>query len=309
MILNTGSRTDIPAFYSEWFINRLKAGYVLVRNPYYPKMIHKYLLSPDVIDCIVFCTKNPAPMLEKMDELKKYRTFWFVTITPYGRAVEPNVPDKHEVMESFKKLSQVSGRKRTAWRYDPVFISGAYDIAYHKRAFEKIACTLSGYTEMCVISFIDLYEKTKKNFPGIREVTQEEMEELAVYFKEVCDRYGMTLRTCHEDHGLAKYGIDISGCMTKEVLENAADITLKVPSHSLAREGCTCLLGSDIGAYNTCAHGCRYCYANDDMKLVYDNMKKHDPESPILTGYPAEDDVITEAVQKSWLERRITLDL
>lgn len=121
MIIQTGMRTDIPAFYSKWFLNRIKDGYVCVRNPYNPKQVTKYSLSPEVVDLIAFCTKNPLPMLPFLDKLKPYGQYWFVTITPYGRDVEPNVPDKETVMEGLKKLSDVVGVDSIGWRYDPIF--------------------------------------------------------------------------------------------------------------------------------------------------------------------------------------------
>ena len=157
MILNTGSRTDIPAYYSDWFYNRIKAGYVLVRNPYYPSQITKYLLSPDVIDVMVFCTKNPFPMLGRLSLLSTFDTFWFVTITPYGAEIEPHVPPREQVIASFRQLSAEVGSRRMSWRYDPVLITEQYSIQYHIEQFQKMAEALSGYTEQCVISFIDLY--------------------------------------------------------------------------------------------------------------------------------------------------------
>lgn len=120
MIIQTGMRTDIPAFYSEWFVNRIKEGYVLVRNPYNESQVTRYSLSPDFVDLIAFCTKNPAPMLSSMDVLKDYGQYWFVTITPYGRDIEPNVPDKPVVMENFKRLSDIVGVDSIGWRYDPM---------------------------------------------------------------------------------------------------------------------------------------------------------------------------------------------
>ena len=119
MIINTGQRTDIPAFYSDWFINRLKAGFVLVRNPYDYHRVARYRLTPDVVDLFGFCTKNPDPMLPHMDVLKPFGQYWFVTITPYGKETEPWVPDKLDVLGSFKALSDIVGIDSIGWRYDP----------------------------------------------------------------------------------------------------------------------------------------------------------------------------------------------
>ena len=147
MIINTGSRTDIPAFFSEWFYNRIKEGYVCVRNPYYPSQVQRYRLSPEVVDCLIFCTKNPTPMLPRLSELDAFRQFWGVTITPYGKEIEPYVPDKEVVMNSFKRLSERIGIKAISWRYDPIFISEKYSVEWHIEAFARMAENLSSYTE------------------------------------------------------------------------------------------------------------------------------------------------------------------
>ena len=174
MILHTGLRTDIPAFYPEWLANRIKEGFALVRNPINPNQITKYRISPDVVDVISFCTKNPAPFFPYMDLLNEYAQCWFVTITPYGKDIEPHVPDKERVMESFCRLSERVGRNAVIWRYDPIFVLDKYTVEFHLEAFEHMAKTLSGYTDTCIISFIDLYKKVKRNFPEVGEVSAED---------------------------------------------------------------------------------------------------------------------------------------
>ncbi len=309
MILNTGSRTDIPAFYSEWFMNRVREGFVLVRNPYYPKQIYRYRLTPDVVDVLSFCTKNPGPMLEHLEELKRFRQLWYVTLTPYAKDIEPGVPDKHEVIRSFQKLSETIGSDAVIWRYDPVFLSERYTMEYHQRAFQKICSELQGYTKRVVVSFIDLYQKTVKNFPEVREVSKTDQEILTEYFVKTAAAHGMQVYLCLEDKALERFGAIASGCMTQEVIEDALHIHLDVPRSQMnAREGCSCLLGSDIGMYNTCAHFCRYCYANYDRESVIRNMRMHDPASPLLCGTVQKDDIITEAKQVSYLDGQMRLD-
>lgn len=309
MIINTGQRTDIPAFYSDWFVNRLKAGFVLVRNPYNPRSVTRYRLSPEVVDLIGFCTKNPAPMLPHMDLLRPYGQFWYVTITSYGKEIEPGVPDKREVLESFRRLSDTVGPDCVGWRYDPVFISGDYPAERHIRAFEYMAKTLSGYTRTAVISFVDLYEKTKRNFPEVRPVTAEQRLLLGKAFVEIAGQYGMTVRPCGEGDELARFGVDCSGCMTVAMYEQALGRRLKVPKTAPARKECACYLGGDIGAYNTCGHLCRYCYANYDAATVRKNLAAHDPESPLLIGHLEPGDQVHEAKQESWIDPQITMEL
>ncbi|MBE5960378.1 MAG: DUF1848 domain-containing protein [Lachnospiraceae bacterium] len=308
MIINTGSRTDIPAYYSEWFYNRIKEGFVLARNPYNREQIIRYQLNPEVVDCIVFCTKNPAPMLKRLDELSSFGQMWFVTITPYGKEIEPNVPKKEEVMEAFKQLSQRAGIHAVSWRYDPIFITEQYSLEYHLDAFEKMAKNLSGYTDHCIISFIDLYEKTKRNFRQARAVTASEQDLIGKEFVKIGDRYGIRIKTCLEGTELKKYGIDVSGCVTQPVIERAIGCNLSIPKKvKPAREGCDCLLGNDIGAYNSCGHGCVYCYANYDDETVMWNMRQHDRNSPLLIGQLQEGDKAKEAEQKSYLDHQLKL--
>ncbi len=307
MILNTGSRTDIPAFYSAWFYNRIREGYVLVRNPYYPLQVSRYLLKPELIDAMVFCSKNPAPMLDELALLSAFDTFWFVTITPYRRDIEPYVPPKEQVISAFQRLSAQVGRKRISWRYDPVFITKQYSVSWHAEQFRRMADTLSGYTGQCVVSFIDLYEKTKRNFPGVQSVTAGEKEALIDAFSRTAARTGLQIHLCCEDAGLVRSHVDASGCLSKEVLEQAIGCRLSVPRRKGIRSECDCLLGADIGAYNTCGHGCLYCYANYDRATVRRNMDMHDPSSPLLIGTVSEHDVIKQAEQVSWKDRQMSL--
>lgn len=307
MILNTGSRTDIPAFYSTWFYNRVKEGYVCTRNPYNPKQVRRYQINPDVVDILSFCTKNPAPMLERIHELDAFRQFWFVTLTPYGKDIEPNVPDKHLIITEIQQLSQMAGKQAVGWRYDPIFINQKYSIDYHLRAFQTICDQLQGYISFCVISFIDLYAKTKKNFPDVQEVSPAQQTFLAKRMSAIASAHGIPIRACCESTSLQKYGIITDGCMTKQVLEAATGCQLIMPKKSAARAQCTCLLGDDIGMYNTCGHGCLYCYANYDNNTVRSNMKKHDPDSPFLIGNYQKDDIIIDVDQRTWVNRQISL--
>lgn len=307
MILNTGSRTDIPAYYSEWFCNRIKDGSVLVRNPYNPNAVTRYRLHPDVVDAIIFCSKNPAPMLDKLSAFSAFETFWFVTITPYGKDIEPFVPDKEKVLAAFIRLSETVGANRMSWRCDPIFLSDTYTVDFHIKSFERMAQKLSGYTNQVVVSFIDLYEKTKKNFPGVQSVSPADQEQLISAFSKTAARYDLQIHLCCENAHLVRPGVDAAGCMSKEVLEKALDTRLDVPKKKTARTACSCLLGGDIGAYNTCGHGCLYCYANYDAHTVKSNMAQHDPASPLLIGHLLPEDVIHDAVQKRWRDDQLWL--
>ena len=295
MIINTGQRTDIPAFYAHWFANRLKEGFVCVRNPYYPHQVSRYSLNPTVVDVIGFCTKNPAPMFPYMELLKDYGQYWFVTITPYGKDIEPNVPDKHQLLEDFKKLSDIVGVNSVGWRYDPIFITDKYTMDYHLRAFEKMATALEGYTKTVVISFIDLYPKVKRNFPEAKE------------FIRIAAAHGMTVKPCAEGDELAEFGADCSGCIKISDYEKAIGKRLNAPKKKGARAECACYLSCDIGAYNTCRHLCKYCYANAEPSKVLEHSSMHDPESPFLIGNYQNGDTVHDVLQKSWIDEQMTL--
>ena len=308
MIISAGMRTDIPAFFNDWFYNRIHEGFVCVRNPYYPEQVTRYLLDPDVVDCIHFCTKNPQPMETRLDEIRHFRQYWSVTITPYGQDIEPLVPDKAKVIASFQRISAKVGARAMSWRYDPIFITDKYNVDFHIQSFEKMAAQLSGYTEQCVISFIDLYAKTRRNFPAAKEVSKADQLLLGKAFAEISDKYHIQIRSCCEGTALAPFGIDTSGCLTQSVLEHALGESLVIPkSKKSQRPECNCLLGSDIGAYNTCAHGCLYCYANFNQALVHENLAQHDPLSPFLIGNARQNDILKKAKQESYIDSQLSL--
>jgi hypothetical protein len=307
MIISTGMRTDIPAFYSKWFINRIRAGYVCTRNPYNESQVTKYLLDEKLVDCLCFCTKNPAPLFAYFDELAKFRQFWFVTITPYGREIEPYVPDKMTVIKSFQTLSQKVGINAVGWRYDPIFYGMGWDRQKHIEVFERMAKLLNGYTHTCVISILDMYNKVKRNVPDIYPPDKQEQLILLKEFVRIGKQNGITIKGCYEGDFLKEVGVDCSGCQTQEDIERAIGVKLNVPNRKNARGQCNCLLGNDIGIYNSCGHLCKYCYANADKQVVLSNMKKHNPDSPFLIGGNQPGDKVTLANQKSFINGQLGL--
>ena len=175
----------------------------MVHNPYSQQQVTKYKITPEIVDVISFCTKNPAPFLPYMKLIEKYGQYWYVTITPYGKEIEPNVPVKEVVMQDFIRLSNIVGVKSVGWRYDPIFISDEYTIERHISDFEKMAMVLQGYTETCVISFIDLYKKVVRNFPEVKSVGMEDRiiignnnSIIVIYFINILER-GFSFLTGH----------------------------------------------------------------------------------------------------------------
>ena len=301
MILHTGMRTDIPAFYAPWFVNRLRAGEVCVRNPYDGQQVTRYLLDPRVVDLIAFCTKNPAPMLPHIDLLAPFGQFWYVTITPYGRDIEPHVLPWQEVARSFRQLSAIVGIHRIGWRYDPIIIDERHTIDWHRQQFAQMAEMLAGATQMVVISFLMRYAKTRRNFPTSRDVTRSERLELGACIVETARTHGMTVYPCGGGDELAAFGADTGGCMTPRIYERALGRQIRFPKYQRHRKECDCYLGADIGAYDSCPHLCRYCYANTHFIRVAKNRCRHDPGSSFLIGHAEPGDRVHNAVQESWL--------
>ena len=281
----------------------------MVRNPFNPHQINQYALNPEAVDALCFCTKNPEPMIPRVKELRNFRQIWHVTITAYGKDVEPGVPAVERVVDSFKRLSDEVGVRCISWRYDPIFLSPTYTKQRHLETFSYIARSLRGYTESCIFSFIDLYRKTVRNFPEVKRVSHEEQQEMVRAMAEIGESEGMKLISCLENPEFAKLGVDTTGCLTKEKIEKAAGIRLRIPGRERGevRKGCSCLLGHDIGAYNSCPHLCRYCYADYDGKEVMERIRLHNPYSSLLIGTPGEEDKITEVPVRSWIEREMNL--
>lgn len=311
MIISASRKTDIPAFYSEWFINRIKEGFVYTRNPMNAHQISKISLNPEVVDCIAFWTKNPIPMIPHLDELKDYNYYFQFTLTGYGRDVEVNLPDKKkELLPAFQEISKKIGAERVIWRYDPIAINERYTQEVHLHAFEQIAEALNGYTEKCVISFVDFYQKIQKNMNdlNVRDLSAESMTDLAKKMYEIATVNDMKLATCAERIDLSSIGIEHNACIDKNVIEKICGGRLKAKKDPSQRPECQCVESRDIGTYNTCGHGCRYCYANYSPKTVKDSMAKYDPNSPILCDSINEGngDVINEVKAKSILDRQMS---
>jgi len=302
MIINTGQRTDIPAFYSDWLVNRIREGYVMVRNPYYPNLVTRFSLDPKVVDIIGFCTKNPKPMLKHLDILKPYGQIWFVTITAYDSDIEPNVPPIDEVIESFIELSKRLGKDRVIWRYTPIIINEKYTVEKHIERFKYILSKVKDYTSYVVYGFLDLYDKIKKN-TSFSDGSDIDKIRITKEFKSLCDTYNLSLRLCSKEKWLKEYGIDTNGCMRFEDYERALGKYLNIKDKMEARKNyCSCYLSNDIGAYNSCLHLCKYCYANGMVQTIKRNNSLHNPKSPFLIGDKRSDDIVKVAEQVSFID-------
>lgn len=290
MILNVSGRTDVVAFYTMWFINRYNEGFVDVRNPIYPKLVNRIYFCD--VDLIYFCTKNPRPIIAFLPKINKPIIF-NVTLTPYKKDIEPNVPNKNEVIEDIKKISRIIGKENIYVRYDPIFLSDKYTISYHIKAFNKICELLDGYISKIIVSFIDDYKNVRKNMNilKIKNPTKEDFKEIGLNFSGIAKKHNISVQTCSEYNNLSEYGFTIGNCISKE---EAYRLTFKNYSKWTSRNNkyCNCVNMVDIGEYNTCNHLCKYCYANFDEKRINSNILKHNPKSTLLIGELKEDDEI-----------------
>ena len=312
MIISASRRTDIPTYYSDWFINRIKEKYVYVRNPINAHQISKISLSPSVVDGIVFWTKNPIPMIDKLYMLNDYAYYFQFTLNAYGKDVERCVPSKNEyIIPAFQKLSDLIGKDKVIWRYDPIFINKTYTMNYHIHYFEELAKRLCNYTTKCTISFLDLYKKTERNVCNldIQQMTPDMQETLAKNLVEIAHKYGLKMDTCAEKIDLQQYGIEHARCIDDRLFEKILNCPLNVKKDKNQRLECGCVESVDIGAYNTCLNGCRYCYANFSDKSVSNNREKHNPLSPLIIGEVGSDDKVTERKMCSYMVNQIKFDI
>lgn len=303
MILSVSRRTDIPAFYSKWFYKRMEEGYVLVRNPMNAKQVSKILLSPELIDCIVFWTKNPKDLMQGLDKLKDYNYYFQFTLNPYDNTIEVDVPDKKTLINAFIELSRKVGSQKVIWRYDPILLTPKLTKEYHYRCFERLAEILHPYTQRCVISFLDLYYKTERNMKSLDIIpfSNEDMMEIAQKFSVIAKKYGFLLETCSENIDFSKFGINHSKCIDDRLISSIIGKVISVDKDPNQRKACGCVKSIDIGMYNTCRHNCLYCYANFSKNTVAKNCLQHNPDAPLLYGSLDGSETIKDREMKSYV--------
>ena len=265
-----------------------------------------------MVDCIVFWTKNPADMIEKLKYLEDYVYYFQFTLTGYGKDMEPNLPNKREeLISTFRTLSEKTGKEKVIWRYDPVLISDRYTMDYHLKAFEEIASSLADDTDKVVISFVDLYAKTQRNTKelGIRQMTKNEMIRLAAQMAQIASKYHLIIESCAEQIDLQNVGIQHGSCIDKKLIEKLLGCRLLGEKDKNQREACGCLESVEVGAYNTCLNGCKYCYANVNDEKVKENVRLYDQDSPLLCGNIGPEDKITDRKVKSLKDPQLSFEM
>lgn len=300
MILSASRRTDIPAFYLDWFLERLRQGEILVRNPMRPRQVKRIAFRPADVDGIVFWTKNPAPILGALDRLAEYPFYLLYTLNPYGPDLEGDVPAERERLDVFRRLADRLGPERVVWRYDPIVISDRYNEAFHEDNFSRLAAALSGHTGECKTSFLAPYPKIGR---AIRELglvlpDADAKKRLAARLRQAAENSRIVLSACC-DPDLADAGLVPAACVDAGRLGRIGGRAVPSRKDSGQRKNCSCSESVDVGAYNTCTHACRYCYANHSAGNARANRQAHNPLSPLLSGTLHEDDEVTDRKSQS----------
>jgi hypothetical protein len=279
-------------------LKRLEAGFVVVPNPRNPKRLGRVDLSPDVVDCIVFWKKNAAPMVDKLRQVEAmgYPFYFQFTLPPYDRLIEVNLPPKAKLVETFKELSSCIGAERVVWRYDSVMLDIGHSVSWHFEQFGQLCEKLHSFTRRCIISFVDPYKSIGNS---LQAVGHEEMAAIASGFSEIAAQYGLGLFTCAEEINLDKYGIGHASCIDRELIEQILGCKITAKKDKNQRPTCQCIESVDIGAYNTCINGCAYCYATSGGGSALRLKQNHDKNAPMLTGYPAGDEIVTDRTMQS----------
>ncbi|OGO42122.1 MAG: hypothetical protein A2W36_05155 [Chloroflexi bacterium RBG_16_58_14] len=297
MITSASRRTDIPAFYTEWLMNRIRAGYCTVPNPFNRNQVGFVSLKPGDVDVIVFWTRNPAPLLhhlKEMDTLGLHYYFQY-TILDNPRYLDSKVPSLSSALETFKKLSDQIGPTKVIWRYDPIVFTKDTGVRFHVKSYRKIATELRGYTNRSVISVVDIYKKANKRLRQLNEAgspiipyrgkSDIHFDFLMNNLVESASQNGMEIVSCAEDLDLTPYGIRPGKCVDDEYIQKVFGLNVTHKKDPSQRAACGCVVSRDIGAYDTCLFGCQYCYATTSFERAHVNHAEHDPQSPSLIGW------------------------
>jgi len=297
MIISASRRTDVPAFYAEWFINRIRAGYCTVPNPFNRKHISKVSLLSEDVEVIVFWTRNPKPIFPYLDELDEcgFQYYFQYTLLGYPREIDTKGPPLEAAIATFQALATRIGPERVIWRYDPIVFSQITEASYHRENYTRIAAALKGYTLRSVISVMDMYTKFRKRIDRLNQdgmgiveydgAPNQRFDNLMHAFTDSAAQNGMQIQSCAEELDLAVYGIQPGKCIDDEYIQTVFGIEVGHQKDSGQRKACGCVVSRDIGMYESCLFGCQYCYATGNFERARENHAQHDPQSPSLIGW------------------------
>ena len=296
MIISASRRTDIPAFYADWFMKRVREGYFYRVNPFNSRQVTAFSLKPEDVDAICFWTKNPQPLMQHLHELdgRGLHYYFQFTLNPYDTIFEPNIPPLPERIETMLELAGRIGPERVVWRYDPVILSSISPVAWHLEQAEMIAERVTGATRRLLFSFCDFYGKGKGRLnralagTGItlEDITaperRGELEKIALGFREIADRHSLRIFTCSEEIELSPFGIEHGACIDGALIRELFGAAVSSRKDRNQRDACRCAESVDMGMYNSCRFRCAYCYATFNEGMIESNCRKHHPDSPSL---------------------------
>lgn len=293
MIISASRRTDIPAFYAEWFMNRIRAGYCTTVNPFNQKQVSYVSLKPEDVDVIVFWTKNPKPLIPHLKELdnRGFRYYFQYTLNGYPQIMEPNLPGLRKEIETFRELADLIGPAKVIWRYDPIILSNITGIDYHKKQLDYIAREVKGSSNRLIVSIVDEYRKASKNFKRLenqgvvvqRKITERDISDLIAFIVDLAAHHKMELFSCAEVLNFTSLGLMPGKCIDDAYIKKVFGISVSSEKDKSQRLQCGCVRSKDIGAYDSCLHGCQYCYAGT-LSTAQKNLKNHFGDSPSILG-------------------------
>lgn len=316
MIISASRRTDIPAFYSKWFMNRIRAGYCLVPNPRNTKQVPRVSLHPSDVEAIIFWSKNPAPLLPHLGELDKlgFHYYFQFSLNDYPRALEPNIPSLYDRIATFKDLSRLVGPLRVVWRYDPIIISNITPFEFHRERFAWIAEELKGVTHRVMVSIVDFYQKTDRRLSQLEKEEDFSFDRDILYstgtaslLKDLADiarKNNIEIFTCAEERDYSQIGVPPGRCIDNRLLMKTQSLNLEYKKDPYQRESCLCMVSKDIGINDTCIHGCPYCYSTTNYAVAQPRFNEHDPDSSILWGKQKE---LPETTKEDKVQMRFSL--
>ena len=290
-LISASRRTDIPAFYAEWFMNRIRAGYVEVQNPFNSKQISHISLKPEDVIAIVFWTRNALPLMPYLDELEErgYHFYFHWTITGYPRILDGRTPDAARMVEGMHALADRLSADHIIWRYDPVVFSNKTDVEWHAENFSKLAEKVAGASKRCFFSYVDFYRKTQRKMKSlepevhVHELAAIEKRAFAMRLVDIATRHRIRLHACCEEELLDLPGVGQSRCVDIRFVRSLyPDVEAEIPDGP-TRPACGCSTSRDIGAYDSCLFRCAYCYANSEFDTAsVPRNDRHDPHHPML---------------------------
>jgi hypothetical protein len=292
MIVSVSRRTDVPAFYTDWFFHRLEAGRVRVPNPFNPNQVAEVDLRPQAVDCFVFWSKNPAPLLDRLDELDAShpRYYFLFTLNHYPAELEPGLPPVDRRLDLFRRLAGRLGPERVVWRYDPIVLSNRTDADFHRRTFQRLSKEVAGSTDRVIVSLISFYAKTRRRLAALapdhlfdqQAAERPETDALLSDLADMAAGRGMAMTACAAGRDIAHLGLTPGRCVDADLVNRLWNLNYPTQKHKGQRPDCGCAVSRDIGVNNTCLHHCAYCYAVTSPQAAKANYLRHDPRAETL---------------------------